>query len=94
MKKNCFRANPGLPTLIIQDGYNFIKNTYKRSSNLNNYNIMFQSRYRCISSRALLKVIPSGHSSAIWCYAPMWCLPTSVQNEWCVGLIVTTSQAN
>ena len=27
-----------------------------------------------------LKVIPSGHSST-----SMWCLPTSVQKEWCVG---------
>ena len=36
----------------------------------------------------LLKVIPSGHSSAICFYmahASMWCLPSSVQKEWCVG---------
>ena len=42
-----------------------------------------------------LKVIPSGHSSATWCYIvnasivyslqSMRCLPTSVQKEWCVG---------
>ena len=36
----------------------------------------------------VLKVIPSGHSSGTWCYmvnVSMWCLPTSVQKEWCVG---------
>ena len=35
-----------------------------------------------------LKVIPRSHSSATWCYmanASMWCLPTNVQKEGCVG---------
>ena len=35
-----------------------------------------------------LKVIPSCHSSATWCFmgnASMWCLPNSAQKEWCVG---------
>ena len=36
---------------------------------------------------SFLKVIPSGHRSATWCYmvnASMWRLPTGVQKEWCV----------
>ena len=32
-----------------------------------------------------LKVIPSGYSSATWCYMATGCLSTSVQKEWCVG---------
>ena len=34
-----------------------------------------------------LKVIPSGPSSATWCYmanVSMLCLPTGVQKEWCL----------
>ena len=39
-----------------------------------------------LSTLSELKVIPSGHSSVTWCYmASMWCLPTNVQKEWCVG---------
>ena len=35
-----------------------------------------------------LKVLPRSHSSATWCImanAFMWCLPTTVHKEWCVG---------
>ena len=35
-----------------------------------------------------LKVIPSGHSSATWCYmvnASMWRLLTSARKKWCIG---------
>ena len=37
---------------------------------------------------SMLKILPSDHSSATWCYmvnASMLCLPSSVQKEWCVG---------
>ena len=35
-----------------------------------------------------LKVLPSSHSSATWCImvnASIWCLPTNVHKERCVG---------
>ena len=37
-------------------------------------------------------MIPSGHTSVTWCYmanVSMWCLPTSVHKEWCVGFHYT-----
>ena len=38
-----------------------------------------------------LKMLPSSHSSATWCYmenAFMWCLPTNVHKERCVDFTI------